>query len=135
MTGREASVSARLRVVAARKEITFQYATLLYMHEGFLRRLSASRYRDRFVLKGGLLLQCISESSFRTTKDIDLLGRGIANDADVAKAAVLEIIQMDEDDALRFDPASLVLINKTHFAQTVHRERYAQMRTKNTQLH
>jgi len=54
MTGREASVAARLTVAAKRKGITFQYATLLYMHEGFLRRLS--------------------ESSARTTKDIDLLG-------------------------------------------------------------
>lgn len=107
MTGREESVAARLKMAAARKGISFQYATLLYMHEGFLRRLSASAYRDRFILKGGLLLQCLSESSARTTKDIDLLGRGIANDATGIKAAVNAIVTALEDDALRFDEDSL----------------------------
>ena len=51
MMGRVASVAARLKASAERKAITFQYATLLYMHEGFLRRLSASSYRGHFVLK------------------------------------------------------------------------------------
>lgn len=107
MTGREESVAARLKMAAARKGISFQYATLLYMHEGFLRRLSASLYRDRFVLKGGLLLQCLSESSARTTKDIDLLGRGITNDAADIKEVVCAITATPEDDALRFDQDSL----------------------------
>ena len=91
MTGREESVAARLKMAAARKGISFQYATLLYMHEGFLRRLSGSAYSDRFILKGGLLLQCLSESSARTTKDIDLLGRGIANDVTAIKLAACAI--------------------------------------------
>jgi hypothetical protein len=107
MTGREASIATRLKTVADRKKITFQYATLLYVHEGFLRRLSASPYRDRFILKGGLLLQCLSESSSRTTKDIDLLGRGIANDTAEIKSAVSVITAASEDDALRFDEDSL----------------------------
>jgi hypothetical protein len=107
VTGREESVAARLKMAAARKRISFQYATLLYMHEGFLRRLSGSAYRDRFILKGGLLLQCLSESSARTTKDIDLLGRGIANDAAAIKLAACAIAATPEDDALRFDQDSL----------------------------
>lgn len=107
MTGRETSIRARLKTVAIRKGITFQYATLLYMHEGFLRRLSASSYRDRFILKGGLLLQCLSESSPRTTKDIDLLGKGIPNDAVQMKITISEICQTSENDALCFDHESL----------------------------
>gem|GEM_PF-3154772 len=93
MTGREASIGVRLKIVAAQKEITFQYATMLYMHGGFLRRLSESVYRNRFILKGGLLLQCLSESSPRTTKDIDLLGRGIPSDIAQMKVTVSEICQ------------------------------------------
>jgi predicted nucleotidyltransferase component of viral defense system len=57
MTGKAESIRLRLKTVATRKGISFQYATLLYMHEGFLRRLSVSSYRERFILKGGLLLQ------------------------------------------------------------------------------
>lgn len=83
------------------------------MQEGFLRRLSASPYRDRFVLKGGLLLHCLSESSSRTTRDIDLLGKEIANDTETMKAVVSEICLISEDDALRFDCASLEAENIT----------------------
>jgi hypothetical protein len=111
MTGREESVAAHLKMAAARKGISFQYATLLYMHEGFLRRLSGSDYSDRFILKGGLLLQCLSESSARTTKDIDLLGRGIANDAATITLAACAIAAAPEIDALRFDQEALADIN------------------------
>ncbi len=109
MTGKEESIRARLKTVATRKGISFQYATLLYMHEGFLRRLSVSSYRECFILKGGLLLQCLSESSSRTTKDIDLLGNGIANDSATITAIVSAIIARHEDDALRFDLDSLAV--------------------------
>ncbi|MHB9153033.1 MAG: nucleotidyl transferase AbiEii/AbiGii toxin family protein [Spirochaetales bacterium] len=109
MTGKEASIRARLKIVAARKGVSFQYATLLYLHEGFLRRLSVSSYRERFILKGGLLLQCLSESSSRTTKDIDLLGNGIANDSATITAIVSAIITTSEDDELRFNQDSLAV--------------------------
>jgi len=111
MTGKEESIRTRLKTVATRNGISFQYASLLYMHEGFLRRLSASSYRERFVLKGGLLLQSLSESSSRTTKDIDLLGNGIANDPATITAIISAIIEAPEDDALRFDQASLTVEN------------------------
>lgn len=109
MKGRKESVAARLKMVAVRKNMSFQYATLLYMHEGFLRRLSASKYRDHFVLKGGLLLQCLSATPTRTTKDIDLLGRGVVNDPAHLKAIASAIIAVPEDDALRFDQDSLAV--------------------------
>jgi hypothetical protein len=109
MTGKEESIRVRLKAVAARKGVSFQYASLLYMHEGFLRRLAVSSYRERFILKGGLLLQCLSESSSRTTKDIDLLGNGIANDPATIAEIISAIIATPEDDALRFDQDSLAV--------------------------
>jgi len=109
MTGREASIAARLKNAAAKRGIRFQYAILLYMHEGFLRRLSASPYRNRFILKGGLLLQCLSEPSARTTKDIDLLGQGISNDTAEMKAIVSTVVVAPEDDGLRFDQTTVVV--------------------------
>lgn len=107
MTGREASVAARIKAVAMEKGITFQYATLLYMNEGLLRRLSGSPFRDRFVLKGGLLLQSLAESGGRTTKDIDLLGNGIENDVENLRAVFSSIGKIEDEDALRFDDISM----------------------------
>lgn len=107
MINKEASIRAHLKTEAARRGISFQYATLLYMHEGLLRRLAASPYADRFVLKGGLLLQCLSAYFARTTKDIDLLGMGIPNDSDRLEAAFRTICQSNQYDALYFDSESL----------------------------
>ncbi|MDP2790503.1 MAG: nucleotidyl transferase AbiEii/AbiGii toxin family protein [Rectinemataceae bacterium] len=56
------------------------------------------RYHDR---KGGI--------HPRTTKDIDLLGNGIANDSTTIAAIFSEIIAAPEDDALRFDQDSLTV--------------------------
>jgi len=107
MKGREASIAARLKNVAIEKGISFQYATLLYMHEGLLRRLSASPYRDRFALKGGLLLQCMAESGGRSTKDIDVLGNGVGNDTETLRAIFVAIARISADDGLRFDDAAM----------------------------
>ncbi|HRW25554.1 MAG TPA: nucleotidyl transferase AbiEii/AbiGii toxin family protein [Spirochaetia bacterium] len=107
MTGRQASIAARLKNAAIKKGVSFQYLTLLYMHEGLLRRLAASPYREHFALKGGLLLQCLTESGGRSTKDIDVLGNGIANDAGTIRSVFASIVRLDADDGLRFDDQAM----------------------------
>jgi nucleotidyltransferase AbiEii toxin of type IV toxin-antitoxin system len=42
--------------------------------ERILYRLSISRYRDRFLLKGAMLLPVWSEEAYRLTRDLDLAG-------------------------------------------------------------
>ena len=71
-----ASVSARLLNRA--KQTGDDYQTLLtsYCLERFLYRLSVSDRRDRFVLKGAMLLRLWSERAYRATLDLDLLRRG-----------------------------------------------------------
>lgn len=71
-----ASVTARLLNRA--KETGDDYQVLLASHcfERFLYRLGVSGLRDRFVLKGALLLRTWSEQPYRATRDLDLLRRG-----------------------------------------------------------
>lgn len=59
----------------------------LYVLEGFLARLAASDVRDRFVLKGGVLLAAFD--SRRPTRDVDLAGLDLANDT----VSVLELVR------------------------------------------
>jgi hypothetical protein len=78
----------------------------LYALEGFLARLAASGLRERFVLKGGVLLAAFG--SRRPTKDVDLAGLDVANDT----ATVLELVRHvvgvvpATDDGIEFVPAS-----------------------------
>ncbi len=75
-----------------------------YLLERFLYRLSASRYRDRFVLKGGLLLTVLGAR--RPTRDADVLARGVAGDEDNLLAVVGEIAGIPADDGVSFDASS-----------------------------
>ncbi len=67
-----------------------QELLLTYVLERFLFRLSRSAYRDRLILKGGMLLAVLG--SRRPTGDIDLLARAIDNDvgaiADVVRTVL-----------------------------------------------
>jgi len=75
-TNLAASVAARLLHRA--RETGDDYQTLLtsYCLERFLFRLSVSDRRDRFVLKGAMLLRLWSDRPYRATLDLDLLRLG-----------------------------------------------------------
>ena len=69
--------------------------------ERFLYRLSASPYRDRFVLKGGLLLTVLGVC--RPTRDADVLAWGIAGDEETLLAVIREVASIPVDDGMTFD--------------------------------
>jgi predicted nucleotidyltransferase component of viral defense system len=90
----------RLNLAAERKQ---DFGLLLTRHalERFLYRLSVSPYRDLFVLKGALLLQPWTEESYRPTRDLDLLGRGVSEPG--SKKIFAEVCsQKVEEDGLTF---------------------------------
>lgn len=74
-----------------------EYLTL-YALEGFLDRLSRSRYRDRFVLKGGVLARRFDER--RPTRDVDLAGLQLDNTIESVANAIVEIASIAVDDGL-----------------------------------
>jgi predicted nucleotidyltransferase component of viral defense system len=69
--------SVRQRLLNRAKENRQDFGMLLtnYALERFLYRLSVSRHRDSFVLKGALLLQLWTSEVYRPTRDLDLLGQ------------------------------------------------------------
>lgn len=102
-----ASVTARLLNRA--KQAGDDYQTLLtsYCFERFLYRLGASEVRDRFVLKGAMLLRLWSDRPYRATRDLDLLRRGDGS-LEAVHADILAICSTPvEPDAVIFDSATL----------------------------
>jgi nucleotidyltransferase AbiEii toxin of type IV toxin-antitoxin system len=71
-----ASIAARLLDLANRTGDDYQVLLTRFCLERFLHRLGASSVRDRFVLKGAMLLRSWSEQPYRATRDLDLLRRG-----------------------------------------------------------
>ncbi len=82
-----------LQNVARRTNRQTQELLQLYVLEGFLARLAASTMRERFVLKGGVLLAAFG--SRRPTKDVDLAGRDLANDTTTMLELVRSVVTIE----------------------------------------
>lgn len=80
---------------------------VVYAIEGFLRRLSASRYATKMTLKGGMLMAAMSAR--RMTRDADLSTVGVSNDEAEVAAIVGEIaaVKLASDDGLAFDATTI----------------------------
>lgn len=102
-----ASVRARLLKVAKERREDFTLTLMNYSAERFLYRLSRSKYRDQFVLKGAMLFAVRIGEQYRPTRDLDLLGLGEATEAAI-DAAVREIAATKvDDDGVLFDVGTL----------------------------
>ena len=102
-----ASVRERLRQRAAAEGRPFDEVLTYYAIERFLFRLSRTPHRDRFVLKGALMLPLWGTSIARATRDIDLLGRGAPTRDEIA-AMILDCLAVAvPPDAVEFDASSI----------------------------
>lgn len=90
-----------LRKLGLRTDRAMSELLQLYALEGFLSRLAQSPERDRFVLKGGMLLAAMDAR--RPTRDVDLLALRVSNDAIAIREIVVAIAAVDVDDGLGFD--------------------------------
>lgn len=102
-----ASIRARLMQKSKEQEKTFDEIMTLYMLERLLYRLSCSRYREQFILKGGLLLCVLFDDMHRTTKDADLLARQLASRLDVMGDIFRQVCSIECNDGLVFDSENL----------------------------
>ena len=87
-----ASVLARLKNKAKASGISYQQCLQLFFQEEFLRKLAASKYKDNFILKGGLFIYTLTNYESRATVDVDFLMRGISNDMQRMDEIIAEIL-------------------------------------------
>lgn len=74
----------------------------IYMMERFLERLSLSKYRDNFIIKGGILVTSMVGISMRSTMDIDTTIKNFNLDATSVISIINEIINIKLDDSIKF---------------------------------
>jgi len=108
---RPSAASARQRLLnhsRARGE-DFQRVLVRYGLERLLYRLSASSHADQFVLKGAMLFALWTDTlDHRSTKDLDLLGRGPPIPERLARI-FREVcdLPVEEDDGVDFEAQSI----------------------------
>ena len=102
-----ASIRQKLLNLARERNQDFGLILTKYALERILFRISKSKFRDVFVLKGALLFELWTHQQYRPTRDADFLARG-DNSAERFVQIFREISTVEvEDDGLRFDPKTV----------------------------
>ena len=73
-----------------------------YMMERFLERISLSEYRNRFILKGGMLVAAMVDLDARSTMDMDATVKGATVSIDEIEKMMLSIISIPLEDGVAF---------------------------------
>jgi predicted nucleotidyltransferase component of viral defense system len=102
-----ASIKAKLQSIAIKENVAFQILIFRFLQERFLYRLSKSRFKNFFFLKGGALLYAFENELTRPTKDVDFLVQNISNDVESLKLIFQEIIAIEDNDTVWFDGNSI----------------------------
>ncbi|MCZ6103671.1 nucleotidyl transferase AbiEii/AbiGii toxin family protein [Campylobacter ureolyticus] len=112
------SIKGKIRSLAEEKNLKSQEVLQIYFFERFIERLSKSKYKNSFVIKGGFLISFLISIENRTIMDMDLIVKGIALKEEKIKEIVEEIINInsyirEEDEYENFRISLIANVGKT----------------------
>ena len=97
------SLKAKASNLSKKTNIPNKYLIQNFMFETLLKRISMSIYKDKFIIKGGLLLSSIFGVNLRSTMDLDTTIKGLPLDRDTITKVINEIISIDLDDNVNLE--------------------------------
>ena len=101
------SLKAKIRNIAKQKNIPAQVILQNYMFERLLVRLSVSEYKEKFVLKGGMLVAAIVGLDNRATMDMDTTLKNLPLTPEAVRSALEEICDIPFDDGVVFEVGTI----------------------------
>lgn len=102
MRGKAMSLKAKIRNLARKKDMSAQVVLQNYMFERFLERLSQSKYQDKFILKGGMLIAALVGIDNRSTMDMDATIKNYPINVEALTKAINDICSVVIDDDVSF---------------------------------
>ena len=93
----------KLRNISIEKKVDFNTLLRLYMYDRFIERLSKSKYRENFVLKGGFYLSTLFGVENRTTMDIDTAFQKAKFNEETIVKMMKEIVSIVIDDNAKLE--------------------------------
>lgn len=106
------SLKAKIRNIAKQKNIPAQVILQNYMFERLLVRLSASEYKEKFVLKGGMLVAAIVGLDNRATMDMDTTLKNLPLTPEAIRSALEDICNIAFDDGVVYEIGTISPIRK-----------------------
>ena len=101
------SLKAKIRNIAKAKNIPAQVILQNYMFERLLVRLAQSEHREKFVLKGGMLVAAIVGLDNRATMDLDTTLKNLPLTPEAIRTALEHICAIPSDDEVSFTVGSI----------------------------
>ena len=97
------SLKAKIYNLAKQTNIPNKYLIQNFMFEALLKRISKSKYKDKFIIKGGLLLSSIFGVNLRSTMDLDTTIKGLPLNRETITKVINEIISIDVEDNIKLE--------------------------------
>lgn len=95
-------LKAFIKKLATEKKISAQLVMQNYIMERLLERISLSKYKENFILKGGFLIAAIVGLDTRTTMDLDATIKGFELTHDAIREIFEEICKINIEDDVCF---------------------------------
>lgn len=102
MSNSAQAVKDKLKNISIEKNVDFNSVMRFYMYDRFVERLSKSKYKDNFILKGGFYLSKLFGIDNRSTMDIDAAIRKAEFTEENLIKMINEIISIDVGDNVKF---------------------------------
>ena len=112
MSSKAMSLKGRINHYAKQNGIAAQVVLQNFMFERFLERLSRSEYRQKFVIKGGMLVTAIVGIDTRATMDLDTTLRNLPLTEPQIREAITAICSIPVNDDVSFQIVSIEQIRK-----------------------
>ena len=96
-------IKGAVRNIAKKMHLKPQEVLQIFMFERIVERLSISKYKDNFILKGGLLIASMIGIAERTTMDMDTTIQGLPMKEQEMEHIVKEILSIDVRDGIYFE--------------------------------
>lgn len=97
------SLKAKASNLSKKTNLPNKYLIQNFMFEALLKRISKSKYKDKFIIKGGLLLSSIFGVNLRSTMDLDTTIKGLPLDRETITKVINEIINIDLKDNINLE--------------------------------
>lgn len=113
----EQSIKEKIKVLAKERDSTFAELWRNLILERFLIRLAKSPYKDKFILKGGMLLAKYIDLG-RETQDLDFFIRKLSNTEQSLRTVLQEICNVNFDDSFLFEIVKIKILDHSQLAYT-----------------
>ena len=113
ITNNPMQLKAYIKKMAAEKNISAQLVMQNYMMERLLERVSLSKYRQNFILKGGFLIAAIVGLDTRATMDLDTTIKGFDLTHNSIREIFENICKINVEDDVTFSVNRITDIRET----------------------